>query len=295
VLLQPDCIACILKMSISLIRKLPLNEADVKSLYSEILDIPALKGRNWNAMSPEIIEQVMVKISDRIGDPDPFASEKNRLNSTLLDRYPYFENLVANSADPLLTAVKLAIAGNAIDFMVPQGTLNIEKTIQKQIEKPLPEKSFAAFKAKLEASRSIVYFGDNCGEAVLDRLLIETISRRYNLTITFVTRAMPTLNDVTLKEAASAAMDQVAEVMENGIDGPLPGTVFKRCSAKVRGLVDGADLIISKGGGNYDSLGEEKKYLYKIVFMFLSKCYPYNRDFDVEMFQPILKVPSTWV
>ena len=291
-LLQPDCIACILKMSISLLRKLPLNEEHIKRLYTEILEIQALKGLDWNITGPEIIEQVMIKIVDAVEDKDPFASEKDRLNRTLLDRYQYFENMVKDSEDPLYTAVKLAIIGNAIDFMVPQGIVDVEKTIQEKLDNSLSQEWFSLFKTKLEASKSILYFGDNSGEVVLDKLLIETIKKRYDKEITFVVRSVPTLNDATLKEAVFVGLDQVVRVVENGIDGPLPGTILNRCSDEIRALAEEVDLILSKGGGNYDSLGEEESYLAKIVFMFLSKCYPYNRIFGVEMFHPILSVSS---
>jgi hypothetical protein len=277
-------------MAISLIRKLPLDEALVKKLYAEILEIPALKGKRWDVTSPEIIEQVMIKIVDAVGDPDPFAAEKRQLNRTLMDRYPYFQSLVTESDDPLYTAVKLAIAGNAIDFMVPRGTIDVAKTIQEQLEQPISQQRFSPFKTRLEASKSILYFGDNAGEVVLDKLLIETIKKRYDRDITFVVRSVPTLNDVTIKEATFVGMDQVVRVVENGIDGPLPGTIFNRCASQIRALAKQADLIISKGGGNYDSLGEEKNFLNKIVFMLLSKCYPYNQTFGVDMFHPILSV-----
>jgi hypothetical protein len=127
---------------------------------------------------------------------------------------------------------------------------------------------------------------------VLDKLLIETIKKRYDRDITFVVRSVPTLNDVTIKEATFVGMDQVVRVVENGIDGPLPGTIFKRCAKEIRALAEQVDFIIAKGGGNYDSLGEEKNFLKKIVFMLLSKCHPYNQTFGVGMFQPILSVSS---
>ena len=200
--------------------------------------------------------------------------------------------MVTDSDDPLYTAVKLAIIGNAIDFMVPQGMVDIERTIREQLGNSLSQEWFSAFKTKLEASKSILYFGDNSGEVVLDKLLIETIIKRYDKEITFVVRSIPTLNDATLKEAAFVGIDQVVRVVEDGIDGPLPGTILNRCSNEIRALAEEVDLIISKGGGNYDSLGEEKDYLNKIIFMFLSKCYPYNRIFGVDMFHPILSVSS---
>jgi uncharacterized protein with ATP-grasp and redox domains len=275
-------------MSISLIRKLALEEKAVKALFLDVLNLPDLKGKHWEITSPEVIEKVMILITETVGDPDPFAAEKKMLNNTLMEKYPSFKNLVESSNDPLYTAVNLAIAGNAIDFMVPEGTVNLGKTIQEQIETPLPYEWFSSFKEQLETSKLILYFGDNAGEIVLDKLLIETIRRRYDSEIIFVVRSEPTLNDVTLKDASAVGIDNVVTVFENGIKGPVPGTILKRCSSEIRDAVERADLIVSKGGGNYDSLGEEKQYLNKIIFMFLSKCFPYYRKFGVKLFHPIL-------
>jgi len=287
-LLQPDCISCILAMSISLIRKLPLDEKQIKELYTKILTFPELRGLKWDVTSPEVIEGVMKKITDTLGDPDPYRAEKTALNTTLMERYDFFKEIVESDPDPLYTAVKLAIFGNAIDFMVPGGTADVETVVRKQLETHLPHEDFSIFKEKLEAVKTVLYLGDNAGEIVMDRLLIETILKRCDLELTYVVRSVPTLNDATMNEAVEVGMDKVTRVIENGIDGPLPGTILHRCSDEVKELFDRADLIVSKGGGNYDSLGEETEYLDKITFMLLSKCYPYNRNFGKEHFQPII-------
>ncbi|MEJ2716836.1 MAG: ARMT1-like domain-containing protein [Deltaproteobacteria bacterium] len=106
---------------------------------------------------------------------------------------------------------------------------------------------------------------------------------------------IPTLNDVTLLEAKQVRMDESARVIENGIDGPVPGTLLARCSQEMRALVQDADLIISKGGGNFDSLDEEEVVASKICFMLLSKCVPYREHFGTELTHPILSVPSPWL
>jgi uncharacterized protein with ATP-grasp and redox domains len=124
---------------------------------------------------------------------------------------------------------------------------------------------------------------------VFDKLLIETIKIMYDLEIVYVVRSIPTLNDATLKEAKSVGLDKIATVIENGIDGPLPGTILSRCSNEVNEFVHRSDLIISKGGGNFDTLDEEKEHLKKkITFLLLSKCEPYYKHFGVKMYQPIM-------
>ena len=124
---------------------------------------------------------------------------------------------------------------------------------------------------------------------MFDKLLIETIKQNCTPEITFVVRSVPTLNDATLKDAKSIGLDKITTVIENGIDGPLPGTVLTRCSGQVRDLVHKSDLIISKGGGNFDTLDEERKRLNKnISFLLLSKCEPYYNHFGVKLHYPIL-------
>ena len=203
--------------------------------------------------------------------------------------YPFLEKMVHADSDPLYPAVKLAILGNSLDFMVADTTLTFGNSIKDRINVPLSNENYSKFKHRLQSSKHIIYFGDNAGEIVFDKLFIETIKKLYNLEIVFVVRGVPTLNDATLKEARSVGMDKVVKVIENGIDGPLPGTVLRRCSNEVNDLVRQSDLIISKGGGNFDTLDEERKHLKKkISFLLLSKCDPQYKTFGVKLYQPIL-------
>ncbi len=288
-LLKPDCISCILKMTITSIRKLQLDEDSVKELYSKILENPALRGFDWDITSPEVIEDVWKKITKRMHDPDPFYLEKSNQNKNVMALYPFLEKMVHADSDPLYPAVKLAILGNSLDFMVADTTLTFENSIKDRINVPLSNENYSKFKHRLQSSKHIIYFGDNAGEIVFDKLFIETIKKLYNLEIVFVVRSVPTLNDATIKEARSVGMDKIVKVIENGIDGPLPGTVLKRCSNEVNDLVRQSDLIISKGGGNFDTLDEERKHLKKkISFLLLSKCDPQYKTFGVKLYQPIL-------
>jgi len=271
------------------IRELALNESDEKELYGRILELPSLRGQSWDITSAEIIELVWGKVADKTKNADPFYSLKLEQNKRILEVYPFLEKLVDEASDPLHTAVKLAILGNAIDVMLTDSRQRIENSITEKLEAPILKAMYAEFKKRLKQSRRLLIFGDNAGEIVFDRLLIETIRKMYDPEIAFVVRSVPALNDATLDEARTVGIDKIATLVENGIDGPLPGTILKRCSKEVNDLVGRADLIISKGGGNFDTLEEEKGYLKdKITFMLLSKCDPYYKYFGVEIHQPIL-------
>lgn len=288
-LIKPDCIPCILKMAITSLRRLPLDEIRLQELYCQILEIPSLRGQRWDVTSPEVIEPIMQLMIDATGNPDPFGDLKATQNKRIMEIVPFLRQILNEASDPLHTAVKFAIFGNTIDLMMGDRPTDIENSIKERLKTPIHGKGYANFKRDLKKSRSLVYFGDNAGEIVFDKLLVEIIQKRYAIDVVFIVRSVPTLNDATLNEAQAVGIDEIATVVENDINGPLPGTILGRCSEKVKKLVQGADMIISKGGGNFDSLSEENTDIRKrTTFMLLSKCHPYCDFFGVGLHQPII-------
>jgi uncharacterized protein with ATP-grasp and redox domains len=164
----------------------------------------------------------------------------------------------------------------------------VENTLVQGLQRPWPEKPFVAFRKKLGQTRSLVYLGDNSGEIVFDKLLLEIIRETYQPKVVFVVRGAPALNDATRSEAEMVGLDQVAAIMPNGLTAPVPGTILSRCSDELREVIRETDLVISKGGGNFDTLEGEKDLGTDISFMLLSKCIPYCHYFQTGMFQPIL-------
>jgi uncharacterized protein with ATP-grasp and redox domains len=287
--IKPDCIPCILNMSLGYLRKLSLSETHMTDIYTQILNMPPLKGQMWNITGPEAIEPIMDIIMTAVNNTDPLSFEKEKQNELMMAVVPKLKHMVDTSENPLRTAAHLAILGNAIDIMLLNGTADIQKVIADQLAHPLDQDAFKTFEDKLAKSKFVLYFGDNAGEIVLDRLFIETLKEKYEPDMVYVVRGIPALNDATLKDAKSVGMDTLVRVMENGIDGPLPGTRLSRCSREIKDLYQKADLIISKGGGNFDTLDEEQKVLKKnITYMLLSKCHPYQERFGVEIQRPIL-------
>ncbi len=288
-LLEADCIPCILRMSVAALRQMPLDEISIRELSTEILEIPALRGLDWNRTSAEVIEDIWRKIVKKTGSSDPLRSAKSNQNKKVLDLYPDLQQMVNEAVDPLYMAVKLAILGNSLDLMVADSAVIFENSIKSRVDLPLALEIYSAFEQQLRTSKRLVYFGDNAGEIVFDKLLIETMIELYSPEIVFVVRSVPTLNDATLRDTRSIGLDKIVQVVENGIDGPLPGTILNRSSNEVNDLVRRSDLIISKGGGNFDTLDEEREHLQKkISFLLLSKCEPYYRHFGIEIYQPII-------
>ena len=286
--ITPDCIVCNLNAGLTAIREVTSEKDSIKELTVEIMKLPAMRGLDWSITGSQLVEQIFKTITAALGDPDPFRRWKEQHNDKCLSFYPLLRQAVTESQDPLFTAVNLAIMGNSIDPMGLETPHAVEQVIRESLTREVPRKSFADLKKRLQLSELVLYLGDNCGEIVYDKLLIETIKSHYDAEVVFVVRSVPTLNEATIREAKLVGMDDTATVMENGIDGPFPGTILSRCSERLRELWSSADLVLSKGGGNFDSLDEEEDLNTSLYYMLMSKCIPYREYFNVPLHYPIL-------
>jgi uncharacterized protein with ATP-grasp and redox domains len=284
----PDCIPCILKMSLGIARVVMKEEDQVRRFMEQVLALKYFNGEEQNVTSPEVIKEVWLKFIEFSGKADPLKEIKDQQNRKALAIYPGVKELVLKSKDPFFEAIKLAIAGNSIDAMTDVQGEAPEEILKKWQRLEIDREKLNGLKERLRKTQRLVYLGDNCGEIVFDRLLMEVLLTMYNVEITFITRTLPILNDATLEDALSVGLREVTHVMENGMAEPLPGTFLKRISSESKILIERSDLVISKGGGNYDSLTEEEGLRGKISFLFLAKCYPYCHLHHVSLGVPVI-------
>ena len=273
-----DCIPCIVKMALETCRLAGGQEEEVKKIMEKVLALKPLRGEFWETTSPEIVRDAWNIITERFGQRDPLKKLKDEQNNKALQAYPRAKVTVEESKDPFLTALKLSIEGNAFDAMIGAGSDPTKGLAEKLDGLVIDLDHVKTLKERLVRSKRVVWLSDNCGEIVFDRLLLETMRRFYKLDIVYITRTTPILNDATLTDASLVGLGEVATLMENGIEEPLAGTILAKTSPKVRRLVEEADLVISKGVGNYDSLTEEKGLNGKISYLFHAKCQPCCRS-----------------
>jgi uncharacterized protein with ATP-grasp and redox domains len=156
-LLTPDCILCNCKASLSATRQLTSDEDTIRELTSEIFQIPAMRGMDWNTTSPEVAELVFKKISTRFGDSDPSRALKDKQNRKAIELYPWLTELVSEAEDALNMAVNLAIIGNSLDVMSSEGSVDIEPIIYEKLRKPCPEStSWSSKRAWKQANSSSI-------------------------------------------------------------------------------------------------------------------------------------------
>lgn len=178
---------------------------------------------------------------------------------------PGLRQTVETAADPLVMALRLALAGNVIDMGVSSSisSTDLQNAVDKAMTEPLAG-PLAAFQQALRSAHTIFYLADNAGEIVFDRLLIEQLGAQR---VTVAVRGAPVINDATREDATQAGLDNLVPVVDNGSDAP--GTLLDDCSEAFRHRFDSADLIIAKGQGNFESLNTVPK---NIFFLFKVKC-----------------------
>jgi len=260
--LYTDCIPCIISQTVKLSADLGLKPDDQKKLLREVLLLSSEV--SYDRSPPHIAKEVYRLIHKILKNPDPYRKVKEKYNQLALKFYPSLKEEVKNSRDRFKKAVKLSIAGNVIDFGSNR-KFSLEKTIKDALRKRLSVDHTGSLKRSLIEASKVLYLGDNAGETVFDRILIEEFPEKQ---IYYGVRGSPVINDATLKDALACGLDSVAHLISNGSDAP--GTILEDCSFEFKSVFDQSDLVIAKGQGNYETLNEVGGK--KIFFLFMVKC-----------------------
>jgi uncharacterized protein with ATP-grasp and redox domains len=246
------------------------DEKKIWEILNEVsLSIPDVP---FGATPPEIGREVYRIISERTSIKDPYRKIKEKCTRQALSLYPKLKKLINSSQDRLMTAVRISIAGNIIDYGA-NFDFDLKKDVGTVLSQDFSINHYQEFCQALDKARKILYLADNAGETVFDRLLIEEI----NKPVIYVVRAQPVINDATREDALLSGIDDVAEIMSSGCDAP--GNILKFCSDEFLKVYRSVDLIISKGQGNYEGLSDEDR---PIFFLLKAKCHVIARDIGID-------------
>ena len=209
------------------------------------------------------------------GNGDPYAAIKHASNRACRDAMETLSTYITDTNNPFETAVKLAIAGNLIDFgaykPVTLSEGHILQTVQETMEQPLSGNTVSELALLIEKAQNILFIGDNAGECFLDTFLLDHMPCER---VTYAVRGRPILNDATLADAQEAGVHKRCRVIDTG-DG-TPGVIIERSSPDFQNTYHNADLVIAKGQGNYESLSDTPGT--KRVFLTKVKCPVIARD-----------------
>jgi uncharacterized protein with ATP-grasp and redox domains len=264
--MRPDCFACLYTQMLRVSKALECDE----SCGVEIMEQSAgwIAGLDPEQTPPEAAAILYPRLSELLGKEDLYARQKEESIRRARALLPFVEEKIAAAADPLDAALRVAVAGNVIDFAT-EVSFELEEEIERIFEAEFAIDDKETFLRRLSEARRLVVLGDNAGEHCFDKVMIRILRERFPaLEVDYFVRGRPIINDVTVAEAEAIGMEEAAEIVDSGVD--TPGFLYERASEEARKRFDEADLILAKGMGNFECM--EGRPDERVFFLFKVKC-----------------------
>jgi len=274
------CVFCLLRSYENYIEKLDINEEKRKIMAKEY--IRNLGEMDFSSCAPLITQEMNKRMAGFNNGPDPYDLVKKESNELIMGMLPELRKRVEKSEDSFNTALKLAIAGNIIDYGAFT-SFNVSETIERVLNSDFAIDHSAQLKEAINTANTILYLGDNAGEIVLDKLFLETVKHPD---VYFAVRGGPVINDVTMEDAEIVGIKNVAKIVSNGNDAP--STILEASSKEFVELFDRADLIISKGQGNFEGLLNNNRK--ELFFLLMVKCDYIAENLGVKKYDFVVKM-----
>lgn len=275
-----DCLPCLLRQVLEAARM----ASDDEAVQSRIMDdaVATLARHGEFATAPAMAAEMHALVRRHTGMDDPYAAIKARDLAGALRLVPLLERFVAEAAEPLAAALRVSATGNVMDSAI-YADLDIEAVVQGELERPFAVADVEPLRAALGGGGTVLVIGDNAGEAVFDTLLLRELARDHE--VAFAVRGRPIINDVTLAEARTAGVDRHARVVASG--SGAPGLILADADREFRELFDSADVVLSKGQGNFEALSDAPR---EVFFLLKAKCAKIGHALDVPVGAYVLRM-----
>lgn len=261
---EPHCIPCLLEQVQRTLERLEAPAELAEGVLRRCL--ARMAEADFSLTTPHHARALYGEVRRAVGGRDPFAAVKAEQNRLGLE-------LVAGAAGALAgpeafrVAVKLALAGNTLDLGVLH-SLDPAEALQTLLAAEPTVDGVEALRGRVAGGGPVLYLADNAGEVALDRPLLQQLAAFGPVTV--AVRGGPIINDATLDDARQVGLDRLDGVtlIDSGVD--LPGTDLALAAEPLRRAWQGAETIVSKGQGNYETLchlGDPR-----VCFIFMVKC-----------------------
>lgn len=261
---RPDCIPCIIAHVLKAAQNATPDDWLARKAILETMDL--LKTAEFDRTPAEIAYDCLRLTVKTLGASDPFKEEKKQANEAALAVIGEARKLtLENKDDPLFTLLRLAAAANLLDTGI-LSTATPEDVILLTSKMEFEVNNYPGFKRDLKQSKNILYILDNAGEIVFDKLVLENLIEKGKK-VTAVVRKSPVLNDAVREDAELAGISSLCQVIDTGVDSL--GVILNISSREFRGAFENADMVISKGQANYETLEGTRKNIY---FLMSVKC-----------------------
>ena len=260
------CVGCIVNQSFKVAQAINADKQLSLALTSKVEEMS--KTFSYDKTPPEIAADVYETMAKIANKKDLYDEVKEHSTQKALSFVPALQEKLIQSNNKLLTATKIAVAGNVID-LAAEVEFDLHEELENIFHIDFAHNDFDKFQVELEKAKTVLIIGDNVGEHIFDCLFIETLKELYlNKEFYYMVRGNPIINDVTIKEAKEANYDKICHLVNSGVN--TPGFTYNRANKIAKELFDNADLIISKGMGNYECMSPVQRD--NICFLLKVKC-----------------------
>jgi uncharacterized protein with ATP-grasp and redox domains len=209
--------------------------------------------------SAELATKIHRKTYELLDYVDPYKEIKDMAMNVGLQLEDRSRKLIttSNKNDRLRTAVLVSIVGNVLDFGIPGGVSEPKELLDdfdRIYNEGLGIDDVDMMEPYLKTGANILFFTDNCGEIVFDKLLCEVLMD-YDVKITVVVKGESILSDATLIEAVNIGLNNIVnEIITTGVYAV--GMSINNIPVELQKQLENCDLIISKGMANFEALSE---------------------------------------
>lgn len=264
--IQPECIGCITAQSKRVCEAIHADETLSEKIISYVET--ALKDADFTLSPPVIAAPLYEQMAILAQSDDLYKEQKLHASAQAKTYLPFLEETIQNSDDPLIAILKTAVVGNVID-LAAEVSFDLHEAIMSVFNIPFAHDDTETLRDSLAHAKRLLYIGDNAGEHIFDALAIRFLQKLYpHISVTYLVRGNPIINDVTMSEAQEAGIDKICTLMDSGV--PTPGFVYELASTEAQELFNSADLIIAKGMGNYECMTPQQRH--NICFLLKVKC-----------------------
>jgi uncharacterized protein with ATP-grasp and redox domains len=260
-----ECILCQQRQALRILRLVTNDQRLHEKTLRQVLQ--HLSNVEWTTDPMAISKGTYTIITRATGNPDPYQALKRQSNQDVLQIYSQLQEYIQQSIDPLLTACKLAVAGNIMDFGA-KDHFNIQETIQHVLTTDFAINHYTSFQTALRHASSLLLFADNAGEIVFDKLLLETILHDHALRkITVIVKKLPIINDATLDDVSHIGLSDLPNIEFQYVNTVANGNV-PWLNPEVTAWMQAHDVVIAKGQANYEVMSDVPG----IFFLLIAKC-----------------------
>lgn len=288
-ILEPECIGCMFNQIYAALKLFDPDISRDKVIAAQLEMMKYLANSDViNKPGPLIAQRTYQIVAEALGNDDPYKELKEKYNKIALEFYDEVKQIINNAKDPLFEAIAASALGNTIDFGAMNHNIDLLNDIKNFSAENLVINDIPDFRKALETAQQLLIIGDNAGEIVFDKLLIETLQRLYpKLEMIYAVRGAPIINDATMEDAEFIGLPKIVKVIEGS---PSPGVELSISSEEFKQYFsDKKCIILTKGQGNFESMYLMDLPEKEVYYLLKAKCVLMERIFNVNLGALIFK------